>query len=63
MKKTYLEPDSSVEEIEFESVCGTIESGGVYSGGDIDSKERDTFIIKDDPFDTKDSFDWQNGIW
>ncbi len=26
-------------------------------GGDIDSKERDTFITKDDPFDTKDSFD------
>ena len=42
MKKRYIMPQSTSLNIDFSSICGTIESGGVYDGiGDIDTKERD----------------------
>jgi len=63
MKKKYIMPQSTSLNIDFSSICGTIESGGVYDGiGDIDTKERDKHL-PDESLETGDEFEWKKGIW
>lgn len=63
MKKRYIMPQSTSLNIDFSSICGTIESGDVYDGiGDIDTKERVEYS-PEESLETNDKFEWNEGIW
>ena len=63
MKKTYKSPMIDFTEITVISLCGIINSGGIYDGGDIDTKERHDSDEYNDYMNESNDFDWNKGIW